>query len=151
MGITLRSFLVLHMQSMGTYVRVADLVTVMEAEGFAVAGRPSKVISDCLRWEVARRRVRRVRRGVYVATGHTPRSTRRRMLERVAAARRNRPPLRTQPLREARPLVSPDGPWRYHLRYGLGPPRRPRRQRPSHAQADASTHRSHPSHAPPLE
>ena len=127
-GIELRSFLVLHMRQAGGSVRVAELVAAMEAGGFAVAGRPSKVISDSLRWEVARGRVRRLRRGVYAFTGRAPRTTLKRMKDRLAAAAARSPEqVRSQPLRKPRPLVSPDGPWRYRLRYALAPPRRPYR------------------------
>jgi hypothetical protein len=129
-GIELRSFLVLQMLHFGGPVRVHDMVQLMDASGFAVAGRPSKVISDALRWEVARGRVVRLRRGLYRACRAVPRTTLRRMKARVASADARRPaPIRLQPLREHRPLVSPDGPWRYRLRYGLHPPRRPAEDR----------------------
>jgi len=128
LGIELRSFLVLQMRAAGGPVRVADLVDALDAGGFAVAGRTSKVISDALRWEVARGRVRRLGRGLYCQVGRIPRSTLRRMRARVAeSATRSHVPVRAQPLRSPRPLVSPEGPWRYHRRYGLGPPRLPKR------------------------
>ena len=129
MGIALRSFLVLHMREVGGTVLVRDLVATVDAAGCTVAGRPSKVISDALRWEIARGRVIRLGRGAYRACQPIPRTTLRRMKARVAEALTQPPaPVRVQPLREWRPLVSPDGPWRYRLRYGLAPPRRPVRQ-----------------------
>ncbi len=44
---------------------VAEMVAAVEQAGYPVEGRLSKVISDSLRWELARGRVTRVRRGVY--------------------------------------------------------------------------------------
>ena len=61
---------------------VARLVTLLEAEGFAVRGRPSKEISDALRWEVGRKRVVRLGRGRY-APGVMPPSTERRIHRHV--------------------------------------------------------------------
>lgn len=57
---------------------VAEMAVFVAESGFAIRGRPSKVISDSLRWEVARGRVKRVRRGVYVY-GRPPTSTARRV------------------------------------------------------------------------
>ena len=57
---------------------VAELVQVLRAEGYELGGRESKVVSDALRWEVARGRVIRRSRGVY-AYGKTPPSTARRI------------------------------------------------------------------------
>ena len=42
---------------------VAELVQVLRAEGYDLGGRESMVVSDALRWEVARGRVVRRRRG----------------------------------------------------------------------------------------
>ena len=120
-GIEIRSFATLFMLDAGRPVRVKELVEALHDRGFAVAGRRSKVISDGLRWEVARGRVQRLGRGLYRATGRIPRTTLRRMRKRVerVAAQPLRP-VRMQPLRrEPRPLVSDDGPWRYRLRYGI--------------------------------
>ena len=44
---------------------VAQLAAAVQGYGFALVGRASKVISDGLRWEVRRGRVRRLARGVY--------------------------------------------------------------------------------------
>jgi len=68
-------------------VTVAQLVAQLQADGFVFAGRPSKVISDALRWEVRRGRVARLDRGVYRWVG-APQSTRSRISRRVRAVRR---------------------------------------------------------------
>jgi hypothetical protein len=44
---------------------VAEMVTVLADHGFHLTGRASKVISDALRWEIARGRVVRLARGLY--------------------------------------------------------------------------------------
>ncbi|WP_052238687.1 hypothetical protein [Mycolicibacterium setense] len=65
---------------------VADLVDALGDQGFTVRGRPSKAISDALRWEMAHGRVYRVRHGRY-RPAEMPRSTEYRIRERVAALR----------------------------------------------------------------
>lgn len=62
----------------GAVCTVAELVRELERGGFELGGRPSKEISDALRWEVARGRVVRVGRGRY-RTGGIPGATRRRI------------------------------------------------------------------------
>ncbi|HEY1116429.1 MAG TPA: hypothetical protein VGE43_01905 [Acidimicrobiales bacterium] len=62
----------------GATCTVGELVDTIERCGFRLAGRPSKVISDALRTEVARGRVVRVGRGRY-RVGSIPGSTRRRI------------------------------------------------------------------------
>ncbi len=57
---------------------VAEMVELTAAHGFTLTGRASKVISDALRWEVARGRVVRTGRGVY-EYGRAPRTTARRI------------------------------------------------------------------------
>ena len=57
-----------------TEVSLDELISGVAASGFALDGRPSKAVSDALRWEDARGRARRVRRGVY-QRGSMPRST----------------------------------------------------------------------------
>ncbi len=59
-------------------------------DGFAVGGRPSKVISDALRGEIGRGRVRRVGRGRY-ELGRVPRGTAHRIRRRVKAIRAGEP------------------------------------------------------------
>jgi hypothetical protein len=61
---------------------VAELVAELHRWGFTVAGRPSKTVSDTLRWEMRRDRVRRRGRGRY-AQGAVPRSTAHRIITRV--------------------------------------------------------------------
>jgi len=82
-GYLLRSFLLLTLRQAGSVLAVADLVAGLEREGYVTRGRPSKAVSDALRWEVARGRVRRLARGVYVV-GHLPRQTAWRMRRRLA-------------------------------------------------------------------
>ncbi len=53
---------------------------------FTVEGRPSKTVSDALRWEMGYGRVWRIGRGLYRA-GEMPRGTDYRIRKRVAALR----------------------------------------------------------------
>ena len=53
---------------------IADVIAELHRWGFTVAGRPSKTVSDALRWEIGRGRVFRVGRGRY-REGWAPRST----------------------------------------------------------------------------
>lgn len=76
-GRALRFVLVDEIRRYGT-VTVAEMVEVLAAHGYTVVGRASKVISDGLRWELARGRVERVARGVYRYAG-APASTIRRV------------------------------------------------------------------------
>ncbi len=70
-----------HLHRQGS-LTVRQLASLLERGGFTTLGRPSKAISDALRWEVARGRVLRVGRGRYVA-GHIPRTTLGRIRRRV--------------------------------------------------------------------
>ena len=63
---------------------VAELVAALNAWGFTVAGRPSKTVSDALRWEMGHERVRRRSRGRYHYIC-PPRSTEYRIIARVVA------------------------------------------------------------------
>ena len=54
---------------------VGDLVARVAELGLVLPGRPSKVVSDELRWEIARGRVQRLGRGRY-GPGAMPRQTR---------------------------------------------------------------------------
>ena len=76
-GRSLRFVLVEQIRENGT-MTVAEMVEALSELGYHISGRPSKVISDALRWERARGRVVRVRRGVY-RSGTAPRSTARRI------------------------------------------------------------------------
>jgi hypothetical protein len=65
---------------------VVDLIDALHYQGFAFAGRPSKAISDALRWEMGRGRVQRRRRGLY-GPGSMPRATEYDIHKRVLALR----------------------------------------------------------------
>ena len=84
-GTELRYTLVMYLHVHG-HATLAELVAILDYWGFAVDGRPSKTISDALRWEVARGRVRRFGRGVY-GPGGMPRGTEHRIHRRVLALR----------------------------------------------------------------
>jgi hypothetical protein len=84
-GIELRYVLAHHLAHHGR-ATITDLVKALTVDGFAVDGRPSKSISDALRWEMRRGRVRRFERGRY-GPGSMPRSTEYRIHQRVLALR----------------------------------------------------------------
>jgi len=84
-AITLRSLLVTILLAHGGPCSVAQLTNALAAHGVVTKGRPSKAISDALRWEISRGRVRRVGRGAYVASV-VPRTTAWRMRQRSATA-----------------------------------------------------------------
>jgi hypothetical protein len=84
-GIELRYVLTFHLANQGP-ATVAELIDVIRHHGFCVHGRPSKAISDALRWEIEHGRVHRLGRGGY-GPGHIPRSTDYRILRRVLALR----------------------------------------------------------------
>lgn len=84
-GIELRYVLVRLLQLSGP-ATIPELVAGLRQWGFTVAGRPSKTVSDALRWERLRDRVRRIDRGVY-RVGSMPRSTEYRIIWRVVAMR----------------------------------------------------------------
>jgi hypothetical protein len=81
---------------------VAALVTAVRARGFSIQGRPGKVVSDQLRYEVSRGRVVRVGRGLYSA-GRVTRQARWRMQRRIVA-------LQCSPQKATHsPAAAPDG------------------------------------------
>ena len=84
-GIELRYALVRLVELIGP-ATIPELVEGLQRWGFAVEGRPSKTVSDALRWERQRDRVRRRGRGLYTA-GAMPRSTEHRIIWRVVAMR----------------------------------------------------------------
>jgi hypothetical protein len=84
-ALELRYVLTSYLRELGT-LTVKDLTRLLERDGFAVRGRPSKTISDALRWEIGRGRVIRVDRGRY-ASGHIPRGKAHRIRRRVEAIR----------------------------------------------------------------
>jgi hypothetical protein len=61
---------------------VDELIVALRQWGFTVDGRPSKTVSDALRWERRLGRVRRIGRGRYRA-GEMPRGTEHRIIQRV--------------------------------------------------------------------
>ena len=79
-GIELRYVLTATVAKQGV-MSVEDLAFELARRGFSVNGRPSKVISDALRWEVGLGRVTRCGRGNY-GPGAMPRSTESRIWQR---------------------------------------------------------------------
>jgi hypothetical protein len=65
---------------------VADLIEILEYQRFEIPGRPSKMVSDALRAEIAHDRVIRLKRGRY-GPGEMPRATEYRIHQRVLALR----------------------------------------------------------------
>lgn len=86
-GRPLRYLLITFLAEARRPLSVQELIARCHAEGVAFDGRPSKIISDALRWELRSGRARRIRRGVY-RIGHVPRSTMRWIHHRVAQAKR---------------------------------------------------------------
>jgi hypothetical protein len=66
-GRPLRYFLTLALVDSPTRLSVPDLVAALEAAGITTVVRPSKAVSDALRWEVRRGRVDRLDRSRYRA------------------------------------------------------------------------------------
>ena len=65
---------------------VTELIDLLGWHGFCVRGRQSKAVSDALRWEIGRGRVRRLRRGLY-GPAYVPHATQYRIITRVLALR----------------------------------------------------------------
>jgi hypothetical protein len=84
-GIELRYALTMHLAHNGP-ATIAAMIDALDAQGFCVPGRASKVISDALRWEMGRDRVRRLGRGRY-GPRYIPRGTEHRIHQRVPALR----------------------------------------------------------------
>jgi hypothetical protein len=80
----LRSMLVLALRRHGGPMRVSDLVDALARQGVAPPGRPGKAVSDALRWEVRRGRVRQMGRSTYVI-GYVAKSSAWHMRQRVRA------------------------------------------------------------------
>ena|SRR5699024_6461367 len=81
-GIELRYFLTLTLRAAHGPLMVARLIRSIEEAGFAIEGRPSKTVSDALRWEIRRGRVERVARATYWFRA-APRPTIHRMQKRI--------------------------------------------------------------------
>ena len=65
---------------------VAQLIDALTYQGFQFTGRPSKAVSNALRWEIRHGRVRRWEWGRY-GPGPIPRSTEYRIHQRALALR----------------------------------------------------------------
>ena len=85
-GRVLRFLITRELQQAGRPLTIPEIVGRLEHQGFTIYGRPSKTVSDCLRWETVKGRVNRLDRGIYTF-GHAPRSTLRRinLLSQTAA------------------------------------------------------------------
>jgi hypothetical protein len=86
-GLPLRYLLLDALRSAGGGLGVGELISLLERQGVDLGEKPSKIVSDALRWEVRRGRVTRPRRGVY-AFAAAPPSTMHRVRRRAAATRR---------------------------------------------------------------
>ncbi len=84
-GIELRYVLTFYLSQNGQ-ATIPDLLEALDYYNFGIVGNPSKTVSDALRWEVARGRVRRRRRGLY-GPGAMPRSTEDRIRKRAISLR----------------------------------------------------------------
>lgn len=84
-GIELRYVLAMQLAVHGP-ATIAELIDALKWHHFWVSGRPSKAISDALRWEIERGRVCRLGRGRY-GPGYMPRGTEHRIHQRVLALR----------------------------------------------------------------
>jgi hypothetical protein len=71
---------------------VDELIKALEWQGFDIGGRASKQVSDALRWERRRGRVRRLARGLY-GPGFVPRGTEHRIYTRLMELRAAAKPL----------------------------------------------------------
>jgi hypothetical protein len=85
-GLDLRYALTVRLLEVGRVLSTRELVASIQSDGFVIVGRPSKTVSDALRWEVRRGRVVRRGRGIYAA-GVVPRETKSRMIRRVSHLR----------------------------------------------------------------
>ena len=74
-GKTLRWVVCILLRDAQCAMTVAEIVAAVEALDYLIPGaRAGKAVSDALRWEVRRGRVRQIQRGLYAA-GLLPRST----------------------------------------------------------------------------
>lgn len=73
-GRELRYRLTLVLRDARRPMTVRELLAVFDDADLTIPGRPSKTVSDALRWEIRRGRVRRTARATY-ATDRIPRST----------------------------------------------------------------------------
>lgn len=85
-GLELRYLLTVALLDQGREVTLAELIGMIESDGFAIEGRRSKTVSDALRWEARKGRVVRLGRARY-GPGRMPRSTEWWIRRRVHAMR----------------------------------------------------------------
>jgi hypothetical protein len=83
----LRYFVCLELQRSDEPLAVRDLVAALERSGFRIKGRPSKAISDTIRWAVPRGWIRPHGRATY-EKGRVGRTTLRYMRDTLARVRR---------------------------------------------------------------
>ena len=95
-GIELRYILTNYLSLHGECT-IDELIRAVRRMGFGVSGRPSKAISDALRWEVRLGRVVRRGRAMY-GPGYVPRGTEYRIENRVWALRERALPHRPDAL-----------------------------------------------------
>ena len=69
-GIELRHVLTMHLSVHGP-AAITEMIEALGWHGFRVRGRASKAVSDALRWEIGRGRVRQLGRGSY-GPGYMP-------------------------------------------------------------------------------
>jgi len=103
-GIELRYVLTWHLALHGP-ATITELVDVLEFHGFCVVTPAPKSVSDALRWERRRGRVRRLSRALY-GPGQIPRGTEHRIHRRVLA-------LRTDANRSEAGRTNPASNWRF--------------------------------------
>jgi hypothetical protein len=84
-GIELRYVLTMHLGRHGRST-IRELVDALALHGFAADDPANKSVSDALRWECGRGRVRRLGRGLY-GPGQMPRGTEHRIRQRELALR----------------------------------------------------------------
>lgn len=84
-GIELRYVLTMHLARHGR-ASIRELVEALDRHGFTAARPAHKSVSDALRWERRRGRVRHIQHGVY-GPGEMPRGTEYRIRQRELALR----------------------------------------------------------------
>jgi hypothetical protein len=84
-GIELRYVLTMHLARHGRST-IGELVEALAFHGFTADGPVNKSVSDALRWERRRGRVRHIKYGVY-GPGEMPRGTEHRIRQRELALR----------------------------------------------------------------
>lgn len=88
----LRALLVVILVDADGPLTVAQLVGLLSSAQVELPGRPSKAVSDSLRWEICKGRVVKVGHATYCA-GVVPRTTLRRLRQRASAGASSATPL----------------------------------------------------------